>query len=98
MAATPTEQVAHGEVLPEPPLIGEVPGSQASPPQTVHSSSTGSSTSTSRNTDNSRATGATERMLRQEQQAEEDEQNYWDDIIEIHYTMFNDEIEEEELL
>eukprot|EP00971_Amphidinium_carterae_P140476 2783638-Amphidinium_carterae.1 len=37
-------------------------------------------------------------MLRQEAQEEEAEQNYWDDIIEIHYTMFNDEITEEQLL
>eukprot|EP00971_Amphidinium_carterae_P268730 5330920-Amphidinium_carterae.1 len=98
MSMTPTEQVAHAQVLPEPPLIGAVQGAQASPAQTVNSSATGSSTSTSHNTDNSRATRATDRMLRDEQQAEEDEQNYWDDVIEIHYTMFNDEIEEEELL
>eukprot|EP00971_Amphidinium_carterae_P322067 6401925-Amphidinium_carterae.1 len=81
MTEVPIEQVAHAEVR-EPPLIGEVqevPGAQSSPPQTVHSSSTGSSTSTSHNTENSRATGATERMMRQEEQAEEDEQNYWDD-------------------
>eukprot|EP00971_Amphidinium_carterae_P246453 4894972-Amphidinium_carterae.1 len=97
MAAIPIEQVAHAEVR-EPPRIGEgqeAQGAQASPPQTIHSSATGSSTST----DNSRATRATERMMRQEEQEEEEDmQNYWDDVIDIHYTMFNDEIDEEELL
>eukprot|EP00971_Amphidinium_carterae_P158892 3150642-Amphidinium_carterae.1 len=97
MVSTPQEQVAHAEIR-EPPLIGEVQegqGTQASRPETVHSSSTGSSTSTG----NSRATGATERMLRQEEaQAEEDEANYWDDVIDIQYTTFNDEIDEDKLL
>eukprot|EP00971_Amphidinium_carterae_P210778 4182622-Amphidinium_carterae.1 len=37
-------------------------------------------------------------MMRQEEQEEEDLQNYWDDIIDIQYTTFNDEIDEDELL
>eukprot|EP00971_Amphidinium_carterae_P294324 5844078-Amphidinium_carterae.1 len=86
MTSTPEEQVAQAAERVVPPLIGEV---RAEPAEIVHSSSTGSSTSTG----NSRAT---ENMLRR--QEEQEEKEFWDDVIDIKYAMFNDEIDQDELL
>eukprot|EP00971_Amphidinium_carterae_P113486 2248483-Amphidinium_carterae.1 len=86
MTERPEEQVAQEPERALPPLIGAV---QTTPVQTINSSTTGSSTSTS----NSRATS---RALRQ--QEEDDEREYWDNIVDIKYTTYNDEIEPDELL
>eukprot|EP00971_Amphidinium_carterae_P116470 2307106-Amphidinium_carterae.1 len=69
MTETPAEQVAQEPEDPAPPLIGEVQaGVQVITSSTVSSASTGN---TSR---------ATSRMMRQE---EEDEREYWDNIVDI---------------
>eukprot|EP00971_Amphidinium_carterae_P351084 6491902-Amphidinium_carterae.1 len=86
MTEIPAEQVAQEPEQAVPPLIGEGQG-QAQSAQVI-TSSTASSTSTS----NSRATA---RLVRQE---EEDEREYWDNIVDIKYTTYNDEIDPEELL
>eukprot|EP00971_Amphidinium_carterae_P187955 3730634-Amphidinium_carterae.1 len=83
MTEIPAEQVAQ-EPAAIPPLIGEVQV-QAAPDVQVITSSTVSSTSTS----NSRATS---RMVRQE---EEDEREYWENIVDIKYTTYNDEMDPE---
>eukprot|EP00971_Amphidinium_carterae_P168783 3344027-Amphidinium_carterae.1 len=92
MTSTPQERVAQEEERALPPLIGE--GAQVREQeqvQTVHSSSTGSSTSTS----NSRPSQTSSALRRQE---EEDEREFWEDIIDIKYTMFNDKIDEAKFL
>eukprot|EP00971_Amphidinium_carterae_P039959 784609-Amphidinium_carterae.1 len=86
MTDQPEEQLVQEAERAVPPLIGEV---QAVPAQVINSSSTENSTSTS----NSRATSG---MLRR--QEEQDEREYWEDIVDIKYTTYNDEIGDDELL
>eukprot|EP00971_Amphidinium_carterae_P016270 320885-Amphidinium_carterae.1 len=78
MTEIPAEQVAQEPQAAVPPFIGEV---QGAPPAQVINSSTESSTSTS-------ISRATTRMMRQE---EADEQEYWDNIVDIMYAKYNDE-------